>query len=86
MHMITMRLVSSGPSNYGPDDLTEQLAVNFTPADRVEHLWTRASPGQIDIVFFLLADCEADALLTARAACLRTIERLGSWRLADDPK
>ncbi|MER6393855.1 hypothetical protein ACFXEL_30175 [Streptomyces sp. NPDC059382] len=87
MHMITMRLVGPGPHT-APATLNELLMARFTPADRVEHLWTRVGPGRIDLVMFLLADCEAEALLTARAACLRAIEhtpRLTTWRLSDDP-
>ncbi|MFJ9079640.1 hypothetical protein ACIRO3_31045 [Streptomyces sp. NPDC102278] len=87
MHMITMRLVGPG-THPAPATLTELLMARFTPADRVEHLWTRVEPGRIDLVLFLLADCEAEALLAARAACLRAIEhtpRLTTWRLSDDP-
>ncbi|WP_141754136.1 hypothetical protein [Streptomyces subrutilus] len=42
---------------------------------------------RIDLVFFALADSEAEALLTARGACLRALDRapeLIAWRLLGD--
>lgn len=85
MHMISVQLVSprEGPV---PDMLTDLFTSYFLPADHIEHLWTRAGRGQIDLVLFLLAECEAEALLTARAACLRALAsaQLQGWRLSDD--
>ncbi|MET9607010.1 hypothetical protein ABZZ17_18315 [Streptomyces sp. NPDC006512] len=84
--MITMRLVGSRGATAAPDDLRELLTAQFDPADRIEHLWARAGHDQIDLVLFVLADCEAEALLTARAACLRAVERaprLTAWHLSD---
>ncbi|KND38774.1 hypothetical protein [Streptomyces stelliscabiei] len=83
MYMITMRLVGTPAA---PDDLRELLTARFHSADRIEHLWTRADGERIDLVLFVLAECEAEALLTARAACLRAIAhtpRLAAWRLPD---
>jgi hypothetical protein len=83
MYMITLRLVGTPAA---PDNLRELLTAHFDPADRIEHLWTRADGDRIDLVLFVLAECEAEALLTARAACLRAIAhtpRLVAWRLSD---
>ncbi|MFB6580516.1 MULTISPECIES: hypothetical protein [unclassified Streptomyces] len=69
-----------------PDDLRELLTAHFDPVDRIEHLWTRVDGDRIDLVLFVLAGCEAEALLTARAACLRAVAhtpRLVAWRLSD---
>lgn len=85
MHMINVRLV--GPHHTpAPDKLTDLFASHFVPSDHIEHLWTRAGHGRIDLVLFLLAECEAEALLTARAACLRALASapLKDWRLSDD--
>ncbi|MFI5548007.1 hypothetical protein ACIA6E_29985 [Streptomyces sp. NPDC051815] len=86
MYMITMRLVGSHRTSAAPADLRELLTAHFDPADRIEHLWTRADGDRIDLVLFVLAGCEAEALLTARAACLRAVAhtpRLVAWRLSD---
>ncbi|MER7108782.1 hypothetical protein [Streptomyces sp. NPDC000229] len=81
--MITMRLVGTPAA---PDDLRELLTAHFDSADRIEHLWTRVDGDRVDLVLFVLAECEAEALLTARAVCLRAIAhtpRLAAWRLSD---
>ncbi|MFF6954728.1 hypothetical protein ACFZAD_39780 [Streptomyces iakyrus] len=85
MYMINVRLVSPREKPV-PDKLTDLFTSHFVPADHIEHLWTRADRGQIDLVLFLLAECEAEALLTARAACLRALAstQLRGWRLSDD--
>lgn len=85
MHMINMRLVSPR-ERPAPDKLTDLFSSHFVPSDRIEHVWTRAGHGRIDLVLFLLAECEAEALLTARAACVRALASapLKDWRLSDD--
>ncbi|MFD6877222.1 hypothetical protein [Streptomyces sp. NPDC060075] len=86
MYMISMRLVGSHGTPAAPDDLKELLTAQFDPVDRIEHLWTRVDGDRIDLVLFVLAGCEAEALLTARAACLRAVAhtpRLMTWSLSD---
>lgn len=86
MHMITMRLVGPSQPPAAQEDLRELLSTHIAPADRIEHLSVRALPGQIDLVLFILAECEAEALLAAHAACLRALRltpRLVDWHLCD---
>ncbi|MFE3143995.1 hypothetical protein [Streptomyces scopuliridis] len=83
MHMITMRLVGPDQPPADQEDLKDLLAVHLLPADRIEHLSVRVLPGQIDLVFFVLADGEAEALLAAHDACLQALraDRLTDWSL-----
>ncbi|WP_329391633.1 hypothetical protein OG625_40440 (plasmid) [Streptomyces sp. NBC_01351] len=86
MHMITMQLVGSRGTAGAPENLRELLAAHFDPADRIEHLWVGARPDRIDLVFFVIADCEAEALLAAHAACRRALDRtprLTAWHMPD---
>ncbi|MFH8609688.1 hypothetical protein ACH4D5_19635 [Streptomyces sp. NPDC018029] len=86
MHMITFRLTVPRGEQAAAADIGELLRDHFIPGDRIEHLWTRPTAGNVDLAFFLLADNEAEALLVARAACQRAIERtprLARWRLPD---
>ncbi|MFF5365420.1 hypothetical protein ACFY4I_39565 [Streptomyces scabiei] len=81
--MITVRLVGTPAA---PDDLRELFTARFDSADRIEYLWTRADGERIDLVLFVLAECEAEALLTARAACGRAVAptpRLAAWLLSN---
>ncbi|WP_158939371.1 hypothetical protein [Streptomyces sp. NRRL S-87] len=85
--MITYRLSGRPPDRPAPPDIKELLTAAFAPADRIEHLWARSAPGRVDLVLFLLADCEATALLAGREACLRALRqspRLDGWHLSDD--
>ncbi|WP_307711211.1 hypothetical protein [Streptomyces sp. V4I23] len=84
--MITIRLVGSRGTPAAPARLRELLTAHFAPADRIEHLWLRTSAGQIDMVLFILAGSEAEALLAAHAACGRALDRspqLTAWRMHD---
>ncbi|MEV5864345.1 hypothetical protein AB0L83_32070 [Streptomyces sp. NPDC052071] len=86
MYMIPLHLVGFRGTTEAPNDFKELLTAHFAPTDRIEHLWARTDPGRIDLVLFILADCEAEALLTARAACIRAVERtprLFAWHLSD---
>ncbi|MCX4783666.1 hypothetical protein [Streptomyces sp. NBC_01264] len=85
--MITMRLAGPGQATSAPaDGLRDLLAVHFAPTDRIEHLWAGTGPDGIDLVFFVLAGCEAEALLLAHAACRRALHhtpQLAAWRMPD---
>ncbi|MFF0219875.1 hypothetical protein [Streptomyces vinaceus] len=88
MYMITFKLIGSCESVTAPNDVRDLLTAHFVPADGVEHVTATAATGddRIDLVLFSLANSEAEALLTARAACLRALERapeLIAWRLSD---
>ncbi|MGI5194073.1 hypothetical protein ACQEVY_10595 [Streptomyces sp. CA-288835] len=83
--MITMRLVHPPVAPKTPDKPSEVLMAQCTPADGVEHVWARTHQGHIDLVFFVLAECEANALLSARAVCERALSHepaLASWQLS----
>ncbi|MGW7456589.1 hypothetical protein [Streptomyces sp. NPDC054797] len=89
MHMITLQLLGSCGTVAAPNDVRDLLTAHLASGDRIEHV-TAAAGGEADrinLVFFALADSEAEALLAARAACLRALERapeLIAWRLSDD--
>ncbi|MFD6433351.1 hypothetical protein [Streptomyces venezuelae] len=86
MYMITFRLAVPRGEQAAASDVGELLRVHFTPDDRIEHLWAHPTVGNVDLALFLLADNEAEALLVARAACQRALERtpwLARWRLPD---
>ncbi|MEU0146252.1 hypothetical protein ABZ119_09865 [Streptomyces sp. NPDC006288] len=86
MHMIALRLVVPPGEQAAAADVAELLRVHFIPDDRIEHLWAHSARGTVDLAFFLLADNEAEALLTARAVCQRAFERtprLAHWQLPD---
>ncbi|MFE6912278.1 hypothetical protein [Streptomyces erythrochromogenes] len=86
--MITFQLIGSCGTAPAPSDVRDFLTAHLAPADRIEHVTATAggSADRIDLVFFALADTEAEALLTARGACLRALDRapeLIGWRLSD---
>ncbi|MFD7748938.1 hypothetical protein ACFV2V_24305 [Streptomyces sp. NPDC059698] len=86
MHMITMRLVRSPGVLKDLETPSAVLMAQCTPADGVEHVWARSRQGHIDVVFFVLSGCEAEALLAARAVCERALSHepaFASWRLTD---
>ncbi|WP_157640864.1 hypothetical protein [Longispora albida] len=83
MHLITLR--ATGPRSPVPDPaaVTGLLWEAVRDTDHIEHLRIRASPGQLDLAVFLLAEHEAAALLTARALCARALHpTFTGWRLA----
>ncbi|MFD5880901.1 hypothetical protein [Streptomyces yangpuensis] len=85
--MITFQLIGSCGTVTTPSDVRDFLTAHLAPADRIEHVTATAgaSADRIDLVFFALADTEAEALLTAREACLRALDRapeLIAWRLS----
>ncbi|MGY4983968.1 hypothetical protein ACWCYL_43815 [Streptomyces sp. 900105755] len=87
MHMITMRLVPLSAASLAPDQPSEPFLAQCTSADRVEHIWAQNRPDRIDLVFFVISEHEAEALLCARAVCERALSsdrRLVAWRLADE--
>ncbi|WP_406498912.1 hypothetical protein OG936_29925 [Streptomyces sp. NBC_00846] len=86
MHMITLRLVIPPGEQAAATEIAELFRAHFTPHDRIEHLWAHSAMGSVYLAFFLLADNEAEALLAARAACQRAIDRtpqLTRWQLPD---
>lgn len=86
MHMITLRLIVPPGEQPAAADVAALLRAHVLPGDGIEHLWARAATGSVDLAFFLLAENEAEALLIAREACRRAIERapqLTRWQLPD---
>lgn len=86
MHMIAMRLIPASASTSCPDEPSTLLMRQSVPDDSIEHIWADAREDAIDIVFFVLVPHEAEALLTARAVCLRALERetkFSRWQLAN---
>ncbi|ONI51135.1 MULTISPECIES: hypothetical protein [unclassified Streptomyces] len=86
MHMIALRLDVPPGEYVAPADVAALIRVHFVPDDRIEHLWAHSATGSVNLAFFLLTDIEAEALLSARAACQRAIERtprFTHWRLRD---
>ncbi len=84
MFLIAMQLIGPAGVPVSSDDLRRLLAA--APVGRVEHIWVQTHSGLIDLVFFVLAECEAEAFLSVRATCLRAIEStfwLVDWRLCD---
>ncbi|MDJ0386274.1 hypothetical protein [Streptomyces sp. G-G2] len=86
MFIVTLRLVGPADAYIDPEKFRTLLSTHFEPADQIEHLWARSQAGRIDVAVFVLADGEADALLTSRAAYQRVASHLPiltPWRLLD---
>ncbi|MFF0383014.1 hypothetical protein [Streptomyces sp. NPDC004286] len=86
MFIITLRLVGPADAYVEAEEVRALLSTHFEPADQIEHLWVHSQAGRIDVALFVLADGEADALLTSRAAYQRItshLPNLAPWRLSD---